>query len=98
MADAYERGAQGAGAETRRMRVSDMQFDPDRQDGYHARKTLEPCLEDWRASIMWANHLCWAYPRWWGSMPAKMKGVIDCACLPGFAMRYHEKIRGGTNC
>ena len=91
MADAYERGAKAHGAETRRMHLSDMVFDPDLHDGYHARKTLEPCLEEWRANILWANHLCWAYPQWWGGMPAKMKGVIDRAYLPGFAMRYHEK-------
>jgi NAD(P)H dehydrogenase (quinone) len=90
MADAYARGAQAHGAEIRRMHLSDMIFDPDLQDGYTSRKTLEPCLEEWRENILWANHLCWAYPQWWGGMPAKMKGVIDRAYLPGFAMRYHE--------
>lgn len=90
MADAYERGAKAQGAEIRRMNLFDMQFDPDLQDGYHTRRQLEPCLEDWRENILWANHLCWAYPQWWGSMPAKMKGAIDRAFLPGFAMAYHE--------
>ncbi len=90
MADAFIRGAEAEGADIRRMNLSEMTFDPDLQDGYHARKTLEPCLEEWRENIMWANHLCWAYPYWWGSMPAKMKGVIDRSFLPGFAMQYHE--------
>jgi putative NADPH-quinone reductase len=91
LADAYTRGAQAAGADVRRMNLSEMSFDPDLQEGYHARKTLEPCLEEWRENILWANHLCWAYPQWWGGMPAKMKGVIDRAFLPGFAMQYHAK-------
>ncbi|MEE9381015.1 MAG: NAD(P)H-dependent oxidoreductase [Hyphomonadaceae bacterium] len=91
LADAYQRGAEAQGAEIRRMHLSDMQFDPDLQEGYHARKTLEPCLEEWRENILWANHLLWAYPYWWGGMPAKMKGVIDRAFLPGFAMEFHEK-------
>ncbi len=90
MADAFERGARSAGAETRRMHLADMAFDPDLTEGYHSRKTLEPCLETWRENTLWANHLCWAYPQWWGGMPAKMKGVIDRAFLPGFAMRYHD--------
>lgn len=91
MADAYQRGAEANGAEIRRMNLSDMVFDPDLTEGYHARKTLEPCLEAWRENLLWANHVCWAYPQWWGGMPAKMKGVIDRSFLPGFAMRYHEK-------
>lgn len=90
LADAYERGARSQGAEIRRMNLHDMAFDPDLTEGYHQRKTLEPCLEDWREAITWATHLCWTYPQWWGGMPAKMKGVIDRAFLPGFAMKYHE--------
>lgn len=91
MADAYERGAREAGAETRRMNLHDMQFDPDLTNGYHQRKDHEPCLTEWRENILWADHLCWAYPQWWGGMPAKMKGVLDRAFLPGFAMNYHTE-------
>jgi putative NADPH-quinone reductase len=91
LADAYTKGAEANGAEIRRMNLSDMDFDPDLQEGYHSRKTLEPSLEEWRDNLTWCNHTCWAYPYWWGGMPAKMKGVIDRAFLPGFAMQYHEK-------
>lgn len=90
MADAYQRGAEAEGAEIRRMQLHEMDFDPDLTFGYQQRKTLEPCLEAWQEHVTWASHVCWAYPYWWGSMPAKMKGVIDRAFLPGFAMRYHE--------
>tara|TARA_R100000365_G_C2746942_1_gene76457 strand:+ start:2487 stop:3116 length:630 start_codon:yes stop_codon:yes gene_type:complete len=90
LADAYQRGAEAQGAEVRRMNLSDMQFDPDLTEGYHARKTLEPCLEEWRENLSWSNHTCWAYPQWWGGMPAKMKGVIDRCFLPGYAMKYHD--------
>ena len=91
MADAYEAAARAGGAEIRRMHLSDMDFDPDLTEGYHSRKTLEPCLEEWRANTQWASHLVWCYPQWWGGMPAKMKGVIDRCFLPGFAMAYREK-------
>ena len=90
MADAFQRGAESQGAEIRRMHLSEMNFDPDLTEGYHSRKTLEPCLETWRENLLWCTHTCWAYPVWWGGMPAKMKGVIDRAFLPGFAMRYHD--------
>lgn len=91
LADACQAEAEAAGAEVRRMNLSDMDFDPDLTEGYHSRKTLEPCLQEWRENTLWANHLVWVYPQWWGGMPAKMKGVIDRCFLPGFAMRYHEK-------
>lgn len=94
MADAYSKGAQESGAEIRRMNVFDMQFDPDLTYGYHQRKDHEPCLTEFRDNILWADHLCWAYPQWWGGMPAKMKGVIDRAFLPGFAMNYHDNNQG----
>ena len=90
LAERYIEGTRAAGAEIRRMDLHDMQFDPDLTNGYHQRKDLEPCLEDWRENILWADHLVWIYPQWWGGMPAKMKGVIDRAYLPGFAMAYHQ--------
>ena len=77
MAEAYARGAEENGASIRWMHLNDMTFDPDLTQGYKKRKNLEPCLEEWRDNIRWANHLCWAYPQWWGGMPAKMKGVLN---------------------
>ena len=90
LADAYQRGAEAQGAEVRRQDLHDMDFDPDLTHGYEKRKMLEPDLFDWRENVMWANHLTWVYPVWWGSMPAKMKGVMDRALLPGFAFAYHD--------
>ena len=90
MADAYQRGAEEQGAEVRRMHLNEMQFDPDLTYGYHQRKDHEPCLTVWQDHLTWCTHTCWAYPIWWGNMPAKMKGVIDRAFLPGFAMEYHQ--------
>tara|TARA_Y100000052_G_scaffold27583_1_gene36792 strand:- start:10684 stop:11268 length:585 start_codon:yes stop_codon:yes gene_type:complete len=90
LANAYTRGAEIGGTEIRRMNLDEMSFDPDLTNGYKQRKELEPCLEEWRENILWAEHLAWFYPQWWGGMPAKMKGVLDRAYLPGFAMNYHE--------
>ena len=90
MADAFAKSAEANGAEIRRMNLHDMAFDPDLTYGYHSRKEHEPCITEWRENIKWADHLCWAYPVWWGGMPAKAKGLIDRAFLPGFAMEYPE--------
>ena len=91
LAARYAESAEKAGAQTRQMTVDTMSFDMDLTHGYVQRKDLEPCLEQWRQDILWADHLAWFYPLWWGGMPAKMKGVIDRAFLPRFAMNYIEQ-------
>ena len=90
LADAYQRGAETAGAEIRRMNLSDMQFDLDLTQGYKQRKDHEPCLTEFLENVAWAGHLAWFHPLWWGGMPAKMQAVIDRAFLPGIAFNYHE--------
>ncbi|WP_373784812.1 NAD(P)H-dependent oxidoreductase, partial [Delftia acidovorans] len=40
--------------------------------------------------ILWASHLAWAYPTWWGGLPALLKGFIDRIFLPGFAFKYRK--------
>lgn len=90
MADAYERGAREHGAEIRRMNVGEMTFEPNLAEGYKVIQTLEPDLEVWQDNLVWADHVAWFYPMWWGGMPAKMKGAIDRALLPGFGFKYHD--------
>ncbi|MCU0240258.1 MAG: NAD(P)H-dependent oxidoreductase [Pyrinomonadaceae bacterium] len=37
---------------------------------------------------MWAEHLVFVYPIWWGNLPALVKGFVDRVFLPGFAFKY----------
>ena len=87
---AYEQGAQSAGAEIRRMNIFDMDFDPNLANAYRQIQTLEPALQAWQENLKWCSHTCWAYPMWWGTMPAKMKGALDRALLPGFGFSYRD--------
>ncbi|MNL42079.1 hypothetical protein D3C87_1645160 [compost metagenome] len=49
---------------------------------------LEPdLLEAWEM-ILWADHLVWVHPVWWGGLPAITKGFIDRLFLPGMAFKY----------
>lgn len=91
LADAYQRGAESAGAEIRRMNAHDMQFDLDLTYGYQQRKEHEPVLTEFLDNTKWAEHLVWAHPLWWGGMPAKMQAVIDRTFLPGITFAYREK-------
>jgi putative NADPH-quinone reductase len=55
--------------------------------GYHQRLELEEDLIAAQETILWANHLVFVYPIWWGTVPAILKGFIDRVFLPGFAYR-----------
>ncbi|MCJ8012145.1 NAD(P)H-dependent oxidoreductase [Paenibacillus sp. KQZ6P-2] len=85
LAQAYIRGAEGSGASVRILDLAAMDFSPILQYGYRKRTELEPDLVAAREVILWADHLVWIYPTWWGTMPAIMKGFIDRVFLPGFA-------------
>lgn len=91
LADAYQRGAESAGAEIRRMNTYEMDFDLDLTFGYAKRKDHEPVLTGFLENMNWAEHLVWAHPLWWGGMPAKMQAVIDRTFLPGITFAYREK-------
>lgn len=87
LAAAYLKGAAASGAEVKEINIRDLQFNPNLEFGYRARTNLEPGLLEAQENILWAGHLVWVYPVWWGSYPAIMKGFIDRVLLPGFAFK-----------
>ena len=90
MAQAYLRGARESGAEVRLLSLGELHFDPLLKEGYQAQQALEPDLLEAQQSLLWAEHLVFVYPIWWGAMPALLKGFIDRTFLPGFAFKYRK--------
>ncbi len=88
IAEAYKNGALKAGAQVHEIIITDLKFNPNLEFGYKRRTEIEPELEEAWQKIIWADHLVWIHPVWWGGLPAKMKGFIDRIFLPGFAFRY----------
>jgi NAD(P)H dehydrogenase (quinone) len=88
LTNAYIKGARDAGAETREHRLEDLDFDPVLHAGYRVIQALEPDLLQIQKDILWADHLVFAFPIWWGMPPAKMKGFFDRAIIPGFAFKF----------
>ena len=94
LADAYEAGAEGAGATIRRMDLNAMHFDPHFEGYGPDMPALEPDLLAWQENIAWADHLLIVHPYWWGAMPARAKAVLDRALTSGFGFKYHKRGMG----
>ena len=90
LADAYSHSAKIAGHEVRVLRLGDLVFDPILHNGYSEIQPLEPDLLSAQSDILWATHLTFVFPIWWGGIPALLKGFIDRIFLPGFAFKYRE--------
>jgi putative NADPH-quinone reductase len=76
--DRYAAAARAAGHEVRLSQLHELTFDPDRgKAGYDNPKPLEPVLEEALGNLEWSTHFVLAFPLWWGSFPAKLKGWID---------------------
>lgn len=90
IARAYADAARSAGAEVREVNLAELAFDPVLRHGYKQVQPLEADLADAQDAIRWADLLVFAYPTWWGTVPALLKGFVDRVFLPGFAFRYRE--------
>lgn len=81
---AYATSAAEAGHDIRQHDIAQMAFDMDyQQSGYRNPKPLEPDLEAFLSDLEWSQHIVLATPLWWGTIPAKLKGLFDRALLPG---------------
>ncbi|MDZ4072371.1 MAG: NAD(P)H-dependent oxidoreductase [Sediminibacterium sp.] len=89
-AAAYKKGALETNAEVKELVIANLHFNPNLTFGYQKRTELEPDLLHAWEQILWADHLVWIHPVWWGGLPAIMKGFIDRLFLPGFAFQYKE--------
>lgn len=94
LADAYEKGAAGQGADIRRMNLADMRFDPHFEGYGPDAPALETDLLQWQKNVAWADHLLIVHPYWWGAMPTLAKAVLDRALTSGFAYKYHHRGMG----
>ncbi len=90
--DAYQKGAEEAGANCRTICLSRLNFNVNLSDGYRTGESvqLEDDLIASQQLILWADHVVLAYPNWWGFMPALTKGFIDRVFLPGFAFKHRS--------
>jgi putative NADPH-quinone reductase len=92
LGSAYGAGARRAGAVVRELRLGELRFDPDARSFDPRAQAVEKDIARARALLLWADHLVFVYPTWWGTMPAVLKGFLDRVLAPGFA--FAETGRG----
>lgn len=90
LAQAYADGAREAGARVRLLRLGELRFDPLLRCARAGDQPLEPDLQAAQQALQQARHVAWAYPVWWGTMPALLKGFLDRVLVSGFAYRYRK--------
>lgn len=91
IAETYRDAAVSTGHEVRYFALGELAFDPSLHEGYNERQELEPDLQLAIDAVLWADHLVFVFPTWWGGVPAILKGFFDRAFLPGLTFKYHEK-------
>nr|WP_086939406.1 NAD(P)H-dependent oxidoreductase [Thaumasiovibrio occultus] len=76
--------------EVEQLHLSDMHFAISLDQGYDSKVELEPDLLRFQELVLWAEHIVVVSPVWWGTVPAKFKGLVDRVFLPNFAFKYTE--------
>lgn len=93
LVNSYVKGAEEAGVHVRKLRLYDLSFNPNVTDFSPRTQLVENDIKRSQELIVWAHHIVFVYPIWWGTMPALLKGFIDRVFTAGFAF---QDIEGGT--
>lgn len=92
LTQAYYQGAKENGFDVELIHLIDLNFDLILRTNDQA---LEPDLIEIQQKIKETDHLVLAFPTWWSTMPALVKGFIDRVFLTGFAFYYKGNIPQG---
>ncbi|HEX2649958.1 MAG TPA: NAD(P)H-dependent oxidoreductase [Burkholderiales bacterium] len=86
LARSYEQGAGSAAHEVRIVQIARLDFPLLRTQEDWRKSTPPGGLADAQDAIRWAEHLVLFFPLWLGTMPALVKGFLEQALRPGFAL------------
>jgi NAD(P)H dehydrogenase (quinone) len=64
------------------LELGELSFDPVLRGGYSEIMPEDPEVTKSQDLVMWADHLVFAYPMWWGMMPSLMSGWIARVFVP----------------
>lgn len=89
LAEAYANSAE-INNQVQLLKISEMDFNLDLSVGYDEEFPMEDSLQSFQNALEWCEHFVIFTPIWWGTIPAKSKGLIDRTFLPGFAFQYEQ--------
>lgn len=87
LAEAYRRGAEGAGHRVHLFSLAQMRFEPILRGGYREEQPLEPDLQAAYDALAASDHWVLIFPLWCGDMPAILKGFIERILQPDLIKR-----------
>lgn len=90
LAKSYNETLKEQPVQTRVLDLSQMDFDPNLQEKNPSDIELTGDLAKFWEALVWADHFVLVHPLWWGSMPAKLKGLFDITLQSGKAYRYDK--------
>ena len=89
------RGVRGAGHEVDLIDLIEDGFNPvmtkDDLAGWRLKSVVDPVAADYQRRLMEADHLVFAFPVWWESMPAGTKGFLDKVLTKGIVYSEPDK-------
>lgn len=91
LADAYADAARGAGHELRRINLGKLDFPLLRKPANWIEGKAPEVIAAAQDDLEWAEHLVIVYPLWLGDVPALLKGFLEQAMRPGFALGMRGK-------
>lgn len=77
-------------------------FDPVLRFGYSKHMEEDPFISKSQELVLWADHIVFAFPVWWGDAPSLFRGWIERVFTPGFSYKFEglkisQKLKGRTS-
>lgn len=63
-------------------------FDPVLRFGYSKRMEEDPFITQSQELVLWADHIIFAFPIWWGDAPSLLRGWIERVFTPSFSYKF----------
>ena len=86
LAEAYGAGALKGGHEVRTIDIATLEFQLLRSADDWQNQPAPPAIRGAQDTLSWAQHVVIFFPLWMGDMPALLKGFLEQALRPGFAL------------
>ncbi|PJM79049.1 NAD(P)H-dependent oxidoreductase [Bifidobacterium scaligerum] len=89
--DAYASGVDTGRNTLHILNLGEETFDPVLRYGYRKRMEEDPFITRSQQEVLWADHIVFAYPIWWGQMPSLLSGWQARVFTPKVAFSYTSK-------